>query len=338
MLRNAGLFISVVIPLNNDADIVEPFIAELGEVLRANYQHFEIILIDDGSTDETTERIGRILGEQDGLRLIPLSRPFGQEIAISAGLDSAIGDFVVVMLPNCDPPELIPAMVERARGGIGMVFGVRSDRSADPFVHRLGARVFYLIASARGLPIQRDATHFRVLSRETVNALTRIRSPKRYLRTMSHSVGYGAQAMPYEFRYRRSTLRRRSLGQLSHLAADIVVTNTTWPLRAVSNAAIATSGLALVFLAYVVGVVLMKDDVAEGWASVAGPLALLFAVLFLVLGVLGHYLVRVLDSQADGPLYHALGERDSIAPSVIGEHRNVVTRSVDDAVAGAPGT
>lgn len=338
MLKHAGLFVSVVVPLSNDADIIEPVVTELGEVLRANYRHFEIILVDDGSIDGTIERVGKVLTEQDGLRLIPLSRPFGQEIAISAGLDSAIGDFVVVMLPNSDPPELIPEMIERARGGIGLVYGVRTDRSADPFLHRLGARVFYLIAAARGFPIQRDATHFRVLSREMVNALTRIRSPKRYLRTMSHSVGYGAQAMPYEVRYRRSTSRRRSLGQLGHLAADIVVTNTTWPLRAVSNAAIAMSGLALGFLAYVIGVVLMKDDVAEGWPSVAGPLALLFAMLFLVLGVFGHYLVRVLDSQADGPLYYALGERDSVAPSVIGEHRNVVTRSVDDAIPEAPST
>lgn len=338
MLNNVGLFVSVVAPLGNDADIVERFVSEVAEVLGANYRHFEIILVDDGSTDDTTARIGKLLTEQGNLRVIPLSRPFGQEIAISAGLDSAIGDFVVVMLPNCDPPELIPSMIERARSGIGMVFGVRSDRSTDPLLHRLGARLFYLIASVRGLPIQRDATHFRVLSRETVNALTRIRSPKRYLKTLSHSVGYGAQAMPYQFRYRRARARRRSLGQLGHLAADIVVTNTTWPLRAVSNAAIVTSGLALLFLTYVIAVFLAKDDVAEGWVSVAGPLAFLFAVLFLVLGVLGHYLVRVLDSQADGPLYHTLGERGSVGSSVIAEHRNVVTRSVEDGVVGGPET
>jgi dolichol-phosphate mannosyltransferase len=321
--------------VSEHADIVESFVAELGAVLRTHYTHFEIILVDDGSTDATNAQIDSVLAKQGGVRLISLSRPFGQEIAISAGLDSAIGDFVVVMLPNSDPPEIIPEMIERAQLGVGLVFGVRRDRSADPLVHRLGARLFYLVASARRLPIQRDATHFRVLSREMVNALTRIRSPKRYLRTLSHSVGYGAEAMPYQLRYRSTRARRRSFADLSHLAGDIVVTQPKWPLRAVSNIAIATSGLALLFLAYVVVVFFTKQRVAEGWTSVAGPLAFLFTVLFLVLGVLGHYLVRVLDSQADGPLYHTLGERTSAGASIGGEHRNVVTRSVDESPGGA---
>src|SRR5690606_34377581 len=152
----------------------------------------------------------------------PLSRRFGQEIAVAAGLDSAIGDFVVVMLPDSDLPESVPAMVEQARAGIGVVFGVRLDRDGDPWLHRLGARIFYALTAACGLPIRRNATHFRALSREAVNAITRIRSPKRYLRTLSQTVGFGDAAFPYHPRSLRGRRRRRTLPTLARLAIDIV--------------------------------------------------------------------------------------------------------------------
>src|SRR5690606_38234137 len=119
-------------------------------------------------------------------------------------------------------------------------------------LHRLGVRLFYLVAASRKLPIEQNATHFRVLSREIVNAITRIRSPKRYLRTLTHAVGFGAEAVPYELRFRRARRERRSLATMVHLAFDIVVTNTTWPLRAASNLAILASMLSMLFLAYTV--------------------------------------------------------------------------------------
>lgn len=332
MLRHPGLFLSVVVPLQDDGDILEAFVTELGGVLREHYRHYEIILVDDGSTDETAVRAAALLEREPDVRVIPLSRRFGEEIAIAAGLDSAIGDFVVVMLPDGDPPSAVPEMVERARSGVGVVFGVRQDRGDDPWLHRTGARLFYALAAARGLPIRRDATHFRALSREAVNAITRIRSPKRYLRTLSQSVGFGDAAFPYRPRSLRGHRRRRRIGDLVRLAADIVVTNTTWPLRAASTLALAGAAGAGLFALYVVAVYLFKDDVAEGWATVAGPIAAVSAILMLTLGILGHYLVRVIDSQADGPLYHALDERNSTAPSTAIGERNVVERSLPDPV------
>lgn len=330
MLRHPGLYLSVVVPLLDDGDIVERFVTELGTVLREHYRHYEIILVDDGSTDDTITRVTALLQHEPDVRLIPLSRRFGEEIAIAAGLDSAIGDFVVVMLPDGDPPAAVPGMVEQARGGVGVVYGVRDDRSGDPWLHRTGARVFYALAGARGLPIRRDATHFRVLSREAVNAISRIRTPKRYLRTLSQSVGFGTAAIPYRPRSLRGRRRRRRFGELVRLAVDIVVTNSTWPLRAASTLALAGAAGAGAFAIYVVIVFLLKDDVAEGWATLAGPIAAVSAVLMLAVGVLGHYLVRVIDSQADGPLYHALDERNSAARSAADRERNVVERSLPD--------
>ena len=330
MLRHPGLFLSVVVPLEDAGDIVAGFVTELSAVLTEHYRHHEIILVDDGSSDDTGTRLAEVLQRVPDVRVIPLSRRFGEEIAIAAGLDSAIGDFVVVMQPDGDPPAAVPEMVELARGGVGVVFGVRQDRDRDPWLHRLGARMFYALAGAGGMPLRRDATHFRVLSREAVNAITRIRSPKRYLRTLSQSVGFGSAAFPYRPRSLRGRRRRRGLGGLVRLAVDIVVTNSSWPLRAVSTLALLGAAGAGLFALYVVSVYLLKDDVAEGWATIAGPIAAVSAVLMLAIGVMGHYLVRVIDSQADGPLYHALDERNSSVPSPADVERNVVERSLPD--------
>lgn len=332
MLKHPGLFVSVVVPLQDDGDIVERFVEEMGDVLQASYRHYEIILVDDASTDGTLRTIAAMLARVPGLRLIPLSRRFGQEIAVAAGLDSAIGDFVVVMLPDSDLPDAVPAMVEQARAGIGVVFGVRLDRDGDPWLHRLGARSFYALTAACGLPIRRNATHFRALSREAVNAITRIRSPKRYLRTLSQTVGFGDAAFPYHPRSLRGRRRRRPLRSLARLAIDIVVTNTTWPLRAVSALALIAGLGSGGFFLYVVGVYVLKENVAEGWASTAGPLAAVSTVLMLAVGTLGQYLVRVIDAQADGPLYYALDERNSTAVPSDEVDRNVVARALPDPI------
>ncbi len=330
-MATSDLFVSVVAPLRDDADIVAGFIDDVGGVLRANYRHYEVILVDDGSVDATAAVVGEILQRIPGLRFLPLSRPFGQEIAISAGLDSAIGDYVVVMLPASDPPAAIPEMVAQARKGVGVVFGVHDDRSGDPFAQRVGRRVFHALAAAGlDVPIQRNATHFRVLSREAVNALTRIRSRKRYLQTLTHHVGFGNQAFVYRPESRRPKPRRRGLADLVALASDIVVTNTTRPLRAVSWMALfASLGLAA-FALYVAIVYLIRDQVAEGWATVAGPLAASFCVLFLTLGTMGLYLGRLLDEQAQGPLYHSLEERNSALPTPHEARKNVVRGATTD--------
>ena len=140
MTTPTDCFVSVIAPLRNDGDIIDAFTDEVAAVLETNYRHFEIVLVDDASSDDTVHRAQSLLERHRNLRVIRLSRNFGQEIAISAGLDSVIGDFVVVMLPDSDPPDLIPNIVEQARQGAGVVFGVRRNRAGEPWTLRAGAR------------------------------------------------------------------------------------------------------------------------------------------------------------------------------------------------------
>jgi dolichol-phosphate mannosyltransferase len=312
-------YLSVVAPLSNDADIVEAFVSDLTEALAPAFSSFEIVLVDDGSTDEIASRIDRLLSSNERLRYIRLSRRFGQEVAISAGLDSVIGDFVVVMLPDGDPPRLVPEMVERARAGAELVFGIRKSRKSDPLFLRLGAGAFYWYCNRiLGLDLPKDSTHFRVMSRRVVNALVRIKDRGRYLRTLSQHVGYRSLGFPYELEERRLPPRRKSPFQAFDLAANIIVTNTLRPLRLVSGLAVllaAASGAYAVYAA------------AAGAPSIVLQTGFGFAFVFLILAVFSEYLGRLSEESRGRPLYFVMEEKQGPMPPVEERRRNVVTES-----------
>ena len=224
--------ISVIAPLHNDSEIIDSFLDELTDSLENNFAVYEIVLVDDGSTDDTVTKVNALLLSYRRIRLIRLSRRFGQEIAISAGLDSVIGDFVVVMLPSDDPPSLVPAMVNQARSGAEMVFGIRKSRVTDPWFLKAGAFLFYWFCNAvLRLNLPKNSTHFRVLSRRVVNALIQIRDRGRYFRTLSQQVGFENRSFEYEFIERRLPPRTKSLAEAVGLAINIIVANTRKPLR-----------------------------------------------------------------------------------------------------------
>src|SRR5437016_12787264 len=156
------VFVTVVAPLRNDAAIVQQFVREAVSVLDRTYTYYELLLIDDGSSDETVIRVQELLDAVSCIRLIRLSRQFGDEIAIYAGLENAIGDFVVSLMPATDPPELIPDFVDRARRIGGVVIGVRNTARAEPLGSRIGAKLFYAICNHfLALDVPEESTHFR---------------------------------------------------------------------------------------------------------------------------------------------------------------------------------
>lgn len=318
--------VSVIAPLRDDADIVEAFLDETIAVLSRHYTHWEVVLVDDGSEDDTVERVRKGLDRSDGgsVRLIRLSRSFGQEIAISAGLDSVIGDFVVVMLPDSDPPDAIPAMVDQARGGAGIVFGVRQSRAGQSAAYRFGTRLFYWYARrVLQLDIPPDTTHFRVLSRQAVNALTRIRDRSRYLHTLTSYIGYLNQRFPYDLIERRPRPRRKSLMQGVRLALSITMSTSGRPLQIAAAVAIAAGGAA------------GAGGMVAGWRWATGradlgwdALTLLgLAALLAVLAVLAVYVGRLLTQAAARPLYYVLEEEQGGRLMGDGD-RNVVPESL----------
>jgi len=317
---DSDCYLSVIAPLWNDSDIVELFVAELMETLQGSFGNFEVVLADDGSSDDTVARVSGLMERYERIRLIRLSRRFGQEIAISAGLDSVIGDFVAVMLPDSDPPRLVPEMVERARQGAEMVYGIRKSRGGDPLFLRVGASAFYWYCNRLlRLDLPKNSTHFRVMSRRVVNALIRIKDRGRYLRTLSQHVGYRSLGFPYELAERRPNPRRKSFIEALDLAINIVATNSLRPLRMVSWLAM--------LLAAANGIYAAMLFVWEGWVWSSLQSGVSFAFLFSILAVLCEYLGRVVDESKGRPLYYVIEEKTSAMPLLERGRGNVVTES-----------
>jgi glycosyltransferase involved in cell wall biosynthesis len=322
-------FVSVVAPLSNCGPFLTSFVDEVMGVLQLSYTNYELVLVDDGSEDDTPERVKACLTRHPCIRYIRLSRKFGTEIAIASGLDSVIGDFTVVMLPECDPPALIPEMVAQARAGQGVIFGVRRDRRGDPLWLRLGAFFFYWLA--RRLfhwVLPRNSTQFRVLSRQAVNAITRIKDRYRYLRLLSFHVGYANQSFAYTPEWRGGR-RTRGFWDSVGLAIGMVVAHSTHPLRWVTWLGVGASLLNLLYMGYAVGIYLFKPNVAPGWTTLSLQVSGMFFLMFLILTVLAEYLGRLVEESTNRPLYHVLEERNSNV--LVAERRmNIVTESAPE--------
>jgi polyisoprenyl-phosphate glycosyltransferase len=303
--------ISIVAPLEGDTTAtVVAFIEETVAVLRQLVTHYEIILVDDGVSAATVAGVRALLERYDFVRFLRLSRHFGEETAIAAGLDVAIGDYVIVMLPNMDPPSLIPEFFERARADADIVYGVRLHRKSEPLWYRAGARLFYwYINSVVKAGIPNDSTQFRCMSRQVVNAITQIRDPDQYLRLLTSYIGFRKEALPYSPINRTGEPTVRPKREAVNLARALVMDHTTHPLRTVIWIGVAIA----LFNAVVVA--MQGGEVHD---------ALAFLVLSVMLAFVGEYVGGLSRRMRDRPAYYVREEHTS---SVLlrEERRNVVT-------------
>jgi dolichol-phosphate mannosyltransferase len=323
-MARAETMVTVVAPIQGDASTLRPFVAEVGEVLRARYAHHEIVLVDDGSADEVASACRELLLEQPDLRVIRLSRRFGLDVAVTAGLDSAVGDFAVVMRPRSDPPGEIPEMIRKASGGHAIVLGT-SPRAASrgPLV-QWGRRLYFWAArKATGHAPPFDATGFSVLPRPAINAITRVKSKHRHLGFLSCTVGFDVVNHPYVQVDRCPTRGLRPLREAVDEAVADLVTNSFIPLRLATGIGAFAALLNLAYVGYIIGVNLVKRRVAEGWTTLSLQQSVMFFFLFMTLVILSEYIVRILQESQDRPLYHVLDDRTSTARDVDAERRNV---------------
>ncbi|MAG54965.1 MAG: glycosyltransferase [Planctomycetes bacterium] len=328
-------FVSVVAPLSEDGDIIVPFLEELSRLLRDHFTHHEIVLVDAASTDDTLECAVVAMGRIDGVRLLRLSRRTRVETAILAGLESAIGDHVVVMLPDSDPPELLPGMVERAQRGAAIVSGVRDDGGARGMLHALLAPVFYwYVNRVLRLGLPRYTTEFRLLSRSVVNGVLRRKDLLCYLRLYDAYSGVAHAEMPYVPRSRRGRSRRRPLAAVIRRSVGIIVANSTHPLRVVSILGLVAGGLNVLYAGYVLIIYFVKENVAPGWATQSLQVAGMFFFLFLTLAVLSEYVIRLLLERSERPSHFVIEERQSSCMIDDDAHRNITDG--DATLRGAP--
>jgi glycosyltransferase involved in cell wall biosynthesis len=269
--------------------------------------------------------------------LIRLSRKFGTAVAIAAGLDAVIGDFIVVMLPAADPPRLIPQLVQRAREGAGIIFGVRRGRASEPLLMRIGAAAFYwYCARILKLNVPPRSALYRVLSRQAVNAITQIRGKRRDLRILCAQVGFVTESFLYDPLNRAGRPKRKGFFEAVNSAIDVIVTSSRHPLRLVSWLGIFASILNIAYSVYVISIYLFKEDVQKGWTTLSLQNAAMFFFLFLILTVLSEYIGHILVEAEERPTYYVLEERTSSVLIADQERRNVVKDSIAEKLPTCP--
>lgn len=302
--RPADALISCVIPAYNEAAHLADFLRDLRKTLAGFAVRYEIIVINDGSRDNTDEIMASLLHE-GGLRYISFSRNFGKEAALSAGIDAAQGDAVILMDSDYQHPlELLPEMTRLWRDGIDMVYGVISDRSNESRLKRWGTGMFYyLMESGSPITIPRNAGDFRLMDKKVVDALRQLPERNRFMKGLYAWVGFKVEALPYTPDERMHGDSRFSSMRLFRLALDGLTAFTTWPLRLVSLVGVAFALMAMSYAAYLVGDYLSSGNPVSGWTTIVTAVLFFAGVNLISLGVVGEYVARIFDEVKGRPLY-----------------------------------
>lgn len=302
--------LSIVVPVLNEEDFVDLFLERMGPILRGLELRYEILFIDDGSTDRTADVIRAACRRDPSVRLIRLSRNFGKEAAMTAGLEAATGDAVVPMDVDLqDPPELVAEFVRLWQAGYDVVYGQRVSRASDTQTKRNTAGLFYwLFNKVSTLKIEPNVGDFRLMSRPAVDATLRLRERNRFMKGLFAWVGFRAVGVPYERQPRQAGSTKFNYWKLWNFALDGLTSFSTVPLRIWTYiGALVTVGALAYVLVILLQTLFLGRDV-PGYASLMVVVLLLGAVQMISLGIIGEYLGRLYIEAKQRPIY-IIGEQ-----------------------------
>ncbi|MCA9284542.1 MAG: glycosyltransferase family 2 protein [Phycisphaerales bacterium] len=345
--------LSLVIPLYNEEAVLDELAARLRLALEILPPGTEVVLVDDGSTDRTGERIDQLANRCSGYVAVRLSRNFGHQAAVTAGLQEARGAAVAVLDGDLqDPPELVASMYERLGEGHDVVYAVRRDRK-ESWPKRVAYAGFYRLFSLLSpLAIPLDAGDFCVMSRRLVDAMNRMPERHRFLRGLRCWVGFSHVGVPYARDARAAGRSKYTIRRLFHLAADGIFTFSDIPLRLASVIGLLVASLAAVWAVVLVIWRLTTNNPLPGFATLAVAVLFLGAVQLISIGILGEYVARIYGEVKGRPTHivasvRGMGRaasadrrRDPAVSAEDGDGAEIVVRRADAAAAievkGAP--
>lgn len=297
--------ISIICPCHNEADVIDEFVARLTAALGEHAADCELICVNDGSGDET---LARLLAQKDGplrLRILDLSRQFGKEAALSAGLDHAEGDAVIMIDADLqDPPEIVPDMIAAWKNGAPVVLARRIDRSADTWLKRTVARAYYWVHNVIADPqIPVDTGDFRLLDREVVEVMKQLPERQRFMKGLFAWVGFEAQTVDYTREARGGGKSKFNWWRLWNFGLEGITSFSTAPLRVWTYVGSFVSIVALAYGAYIVIRTLIYGIDVPGYASLFTAILFLGGIQLISLGVIGEYVGRIYMETKSRPLY-----------------------------------
>lgn len=312
--------ISCVVPAFNEAASLPLLLTELTLQLAAISDRWEVIVVDDGSSDATPAAIAPWL-TRPGVRYVRLSRNFGKEAALTAGIDRADGDVVLLMDADLQhPPSLIPEMLQAWRGGADMVCAARASRADESWGKRAGTALFYFFINRHSnVPIPVDAGDFRLMDRRVVEALRSLPERNRFMKGLYAWVGFHNVIIPYVPHERHAGVSSFSMRRLAHLAFTGVTAFTNAPLRLWSAIGVVVAIFALALGCWIIVDYYWYGNNVPGWATLAVSVVFFSGVQLISIGILGEYVGRIFDEVKQRPVYvvgHEFGRPAVVAGAV----------------------
>ena len=301
--------LSIVVPMYNEQTNVEAFVEAVTAALVSAGLDHELVLVDDGSSDGTWTAIQAASRARSSVRGVSLSRNFGHQGALLAGLNHARGLAVITMDGDLQhPPETLPELVAAWRDGYKVVNTRRLDSDDTSAFKRFTSRAFYWIFSRlTGVKMEAGASDFRLLDRDAVQALIRLGDADPFIRGLVSWLGFRTRTIPYQARRRHSGVPKFTLKKMLRLSTGAMLSFSAFPLRLGIGVGFFTSALAFVELCYII-VTYLRGHVVPGWASLMTVMSVMFAVLFVLLGIIGTYLAKVYEILKRRPRF-VVGDR-----------------------------
>ena len=312
--------ISIIVPCYNEQEVLGLTIAELKQLAEsASDYSFEFVFINDGSKDNTIDILKASATEDPRIRILDFARNFGHQIAVTAGIDAALGDAVVLIDADLqDPPEVVIEMLVKWEQGADVVYGVRKRRKGESAFKLLTANAFYrLLNNLSEVPIPLDTGDFRLMSRPVVNVFKAMPERHRFVRGMVAWIGFTQVALHYERHERAAGTSKYPLRKMLKFATDGIISFSSKPLQAATNIGVIASSCALLGIAYALCMRIFTSTWVEGWTTLLIAVLFMGGIQLLCLGLLGEYIGRIYTEIKGRPLYivrdHIGANEDAIA-------------------------
>ena len=301
--------LSVIVPVHNESVVLRQFHRQLGAALVESGMAYEVIYIDDGSSDNSIELLNEFRAEDKRVAIIELSRNYGKEIALSAGLDHAMGDAVILIDADLqDPPEIIHDFLREWREGYDVVYGRRTGREGESKLKAFTARCFYRVLNfLSDVEIPEDVGDFRLLSRRAVDALVSLPERHRYMKGLFAWIGFPQKAVPYVRRPREAGRTSWSYWRLWNFALEGITSFSDVPLKLATYLGIFTSAVAILYGSFLFVRTMIWGNPVPGYPSLIIVMLFLGGVQLICLGIIGEYLARTFQESKARTLYFVKG-------------------------------
>lgn len=296
---------SIIVPMFNEEAVIEETYKRLKDVMDQAGEPYELLFVNDGSRDKTAEIVSRLCQEDSAVRMIDFSRNFGHQIAITAGMDYAAGQAIVVIDADLqDPPLVILQMIEKWKAGYDVVYGKRLKRKGETFFKKFTAKFFYrLLRSLTNVDIPVDTGDFRLIDRKVADVFRTLKEKNRFVRGLVSWVGFRQTSVEYVREERWAGETKYPLKKMLRFAMDGITSFSYKPLRIATYLGFGLSGLSFIYLLVVLFQAVFTDTTTAGWPSIVAINLFFNGIMLVLLGIIGEYIGRIYDESKDRPLY-----------------------------------